>query len=517
MCGWKNISAGAITKNVEAGGMKFLSSPQFWLLAALCLLPLAVSSDSLDLDEGDTALYVMQPDLGSFCHRLWIDQQADCQMPLAMLAAWFTGVILGADAEWQLRVVNLIWGAGALLAMSRIGRRLQMPWLPLLLAIQPYFWFYLNEARPYALELGIGAWVLVALVEFILDRAVGTVWAWTLAIAGFLLFCATMLAPLPVGMSVFVGAFIAWRNGWRPERKAVNILLGGLAACVPVAIYYVCTLLHGTKGAQVWHVDAKFVAYVFYELTGMGGIGLSYADIRELARSPQLAHEIGLRLPQLILPMLLGGLLAVIIYAGLRRWRQSDSRQVLLGILLVLALTAGVFVVVSLGLQKAFWARHYAPVFPFYVTVLGLALAGIQTQAKVWLRWLTLVVCALLLWSAVNFRFAPSLQKEDYRSAAQVGKTALSEGQTVWWLASAYPAIFYGMDVAFFEPAAGKAFVAFRSQVDIRTLPLPSVIILNRPDLHDPNGTVQRIIAQNNYHTAAHYQSFVIWTNAAGN
>ena len=495
--------------------MKIFSSPQFWLLAALCLLPLMVNNDSLSLDEGDTAMYVMQPDLGAFGHRLWIDQQADCQMPLAMLASWVSGVILGADAEWQLRAVNLVWGAAALLAMSRLGRRLQIPWLPLLLAIQPYFWFYLNEARPYALELGIGAWVLVALVEFILDRAAGTTWAWTLAVAGWLLFCATMLAPLPVGMTVFAGAFIAWRHGWRPERKAVKILLGGLVACVPLAIYYVLTLLHGTKGAQVWHVDAKFVAYVFYELTGMGGIGLSYADIRELARSPQLTHELILRLPQLILPVLLGGLLVVVICTGLRRWLQSGSRQILLGILLVLALTAGVFVMVSLGLQKAFWARHYAPVFPFYVTALGLAFAGIQTQARAWLRWLPLAVCALLIWSAVNFRFAPSMRKEDYRSAAHFGISALAEGRTVWWLASSFPAIFYGMDVAYFEPEAGKAFIAYRSQVDVRTLPLPSVIVVNKPDLHDPFGTVQKIMAQNKYQVAARYQEFVIWTNAA--
>jgi hypothetical protein len=29
----------------------------------------------------------------------------------------------------------------------------------LLLACQPYFWFYLTEARPYALQTGIGAWL----------------------------------------------------------------------------------------------------------------------------------------------------------------------------------------------------------------------------------------------------------------------------------------------------------------------------------------------------------------------
>ncbi len=65
-----------------------------------------------------------------------------------------------------MRAGNLLWGALALGAMYRVGRRLKLPWLPLLLAIQPYFWFYMNEARPYALEIACGSWLLAALVEF---------------------------------------------------------------------------------------------------------------------------------------------------------------------------------------------------------------------------------------------------------------------------------------------------------------------------------------------------------------
>jgi hypothetical protein len=506
--------------------MKFLSLPKFFLLLALCVLPLAVSSDSLNLDEGDTVMYALQPDFHDFCHRLMIDQQADCQMPLAMFAAWFSGEVLGTKenwevrdfnnhGEWQLRAVNLLWGAAALLALSRIGARLKIPWLPLLLAVQPYFWYYLNEARPYALELGCGAWVLVALVEFILERAAGTAWAWTLAVAGFLTFCATMLAPLPVGATVFAGAWLAWRNGWRPERKAVLVLLAGLAACVPVAGYYVLTLRHGAQGAQVWHVDAKFVAYVFYELTGMGGIGLSYADIREIARSPQLVHELLARLPQLVLPAILGLLLAATFFLGLRRRGKTDERPLLLGIFLALAVTAGVFVAGSVVLQKAFWARHYAPVFPFYVTLLGLALAGVWNHAQRWLRLLPLAACVLLAWSALDFRFAPALRKEDYRSSAEFVRPVLAEGKSIWWLASAYPAIFYGLDVSFFDPEANKLFIAFRSRTDITKMPPPDLIVLNKPDLHDPGGTVQKIIADNHYTVAARYRQFTVWTNSA--
>ncbi len=101
-----------------------------------------------------------------------------------------------------------------------------------------------------------------------------------------------MLAPLPVATVVFIGVILAWRQGWRVERKSFGILLGGLLACLPLAIYYLTTLQRGVKGSQMWSVDLKFVLYVFYELTGMGGIGLSPLEIRSLARSPQLAHEL---------------------------------------------------------------------------------------------------------------------------------------------------------------------------------------------------------------------------------
>ena len=495
--------------------MKFLSSPRFCLLLAFAILPLAVTNESLWLDEGDTAMYALEPTLHSWCDRLLHDGQADCQMPLSMFCAWAAGKIFGTG-EWQLRAINVFWGALALVAMHRVGRRLQLPWLPLLLAIQPFFWFYLNEARPFALELGCGAWLLAALVDFNHSRARGSGWAWQLSLGGFFLYCSTLLAPLPVATVVLVAGFIAWRQGWRPQREAVLILLGGLAACLPVAAYYVSTLLRGTMSGQVWHVDLKFIAYVFYEFTGMGGIGLGGEEIRSLARSPNLVSELISHLPQLALPLLLGLLLVMVLCLGLRRRNaKPENRLTLLGIVSVLAVTSGVFIVVSLALQKAFWARHYSPVFPFYVALLGFAFAGIGSSPRRWLRLLPLTICALLLCSALNFRFAPSLRKEDYRSTAGFVRPLLVQGKSVWWLASGYPANYYGMDAAYFNPEPGKVFVAFRSREDVRTLPLPDVVVVNKPDLHDPSGAVQKIISKNQYAMAARYQGFVIWTNAA--
>jgi hypothetical protein len=494
--------------------MKFLASPRVWLLAALCLLPMMVSNDSLWLDEGDTAMYVMQPDFHAWWDRLRHDGQADCQMPLALLCSWVAGKWWGVQ-EWQLRALNLLWGALALVGMQRVGRRLQLPWLPMLLAIQPYFWFYTNEARPYALQLAGGTGLLLALVEFYFARAGGTAWAWLLAVAGFFLFCATLLAPLPVAMTLLAGGFIAWRSGWRLERRAVLILLGGLMACIPVGIYYLTTLLRGARGAQVWPVDLKFLAYIVYEFTGLGGLGLSEAEIRQLARSPHLLAGLSGQVPQLLLPALTLGLLAALFFCGLRRCStRPDCRRLAAGLGLVLGLTAAVLVVGSLGLQKAFWARHYAPVFPFYVALLGLGVTGLWTMARPAWRWLPVLLGGLLVFSALNFRFAPALRKEDYRSAAQFARRALAENKSVWWLAGGYSAHYYGLDYSEARPEPGRVFTAFRSSVDVRQLPLPAVVVCNRPDIHDPGGVVGKIIAQHDYRIAARFQSFVIWTNA---
>ncbi len=161
---------------------------------------------------------------------------------------------------------------------------------------------------------------------------------------------------------------LAWRQGrWRVERKSIWILLSvdcsRVSAAGDLLPHHVAT--RGVKGSQMWSVDLKFVLYVFYELTGMGGIGLSPLEIRSLARSPpHLAKRIGLtHLPQLILPLLLGNVRwpACCSSDGLRRqWRARAIVSIDLRSSRACAAVDGVlvFVVGSLVLQKAFWARH---------------------------------------------------------------------------------------------------------------------------------------------------------------
>lgn len=491
--------------------MKLKFTPAVWLALGLLLLPLMITSESLWLDEADTAMYALQPDFHSWQQHLNQDRGADCQMPLSMFLAWITGQTLGTR-EWQLRAINVLWGALALFALYRAGKRLNLPWLPLLLAVQPYFWFYSNEARPYSLQIACGAWLFAGFAEFIALKGAGESWAWVFATAMVFLCLASMLAPLPIAVVAITGGIIAGLCGWKISRKSILILLGGAFANIPIAIYYFSTLARGAKGARLWHVDLKFFGYVIYELTGMTGLGPPIENIREIGKSPHLYAALGGNVFQFILPAACFLLLVLVLAWGLRRQHGNIPTGLSASLVGILSVNSLVLIVIAICLQKAFWARHFAPVFPFYVALLTVAIQRLFACRSIFLKLLPCGLIALLFFSSLNLRFAARHRKEDYKSAVQIAQRALDEKKSVWWVAGALPAQYYHLDCAFLHPAAGKVFCVFCPQPsEIQNLPVPDVIIFSKPDIFDSRGAVQDFIKQNNYHPAETLKSFVIW------
>ncbi|MCX6895884.1 MAG: hypothetical protein NTZ16_10380 [Verrucomicrobia bacterium] len=489
--------------------MKINFTPALWLWLAALLLPLMITNESLWIDECDTAIYALQPDFHSWSQHLNHDGNADCQMPLSMFFAWVTGRLFGTQ-EWQLRVVNILWGLVALAGMRHAGKRLQLPWLPLLLAIQPYFWFYTNEARPFALQIAGGAWLLAGFAEFITTKGGGTAWAWLFSGATVFLCFATMLAPLPLAAVALTAAGLAWWRRWAISRRALGILLGGVAATGPLAVYYFSTLARGAKGAQLWQVDLKFFGYVVYELTGMTGLGLAPEKIRELARSPQLAAELGRHAGEFLWPAGCLLLLAVILVWGLRRRAAAETG---LGLGAVLGFTSLGFIVVGLCIQKAFWARHFAPVFPFYVALLGLALAGVVARPGFWGKAFPVLLAGLLLFSALNLRFSARQGKDDYRGAAAVAQAAVARGETVWWNADVSGARFYHLPVTTNASAAGKA-VWLMNPARAQLVGWPDVVLASRRDIYDAGGTRAEFLAREKFERVQELRAFTVWRRA---
>ncbi|HEY1663659.1 MAG TPA: hypothetical protein VGI03_14670 [Verrucomicrobiae bacterium] len=482
--------------------------PFLWLLPALLLLPLMISNDSLWLDEGDTATYALQPDFHSWWFFLNHDLAADCQMPLSMFLAWVSAWTLGLQ-EWQMRAFNVLFGMLALLGMYRAGKRIQLPWLPLLLAIQPYFWFYSNEARPYALEIAGGAWLFAALVEFIVLEGAGESWAWLFSGAAVFLCYTTLLAPLPITVTLIAAGIFAVMRRWAISQKSIFILLGGAIATVPAGIFYLTTLARGAKGAQIWHVDPKFFGYVLYELTGMNGLGPAVEKIREIAKSPHLSAMLAEHAAQFLLPAI-GFLLLLLVFIRGFRTRQTKPRSDLsMAILLVLGMTSFVFVAAGICIQKAFWARHFAPVFPFYVALLALAINGLLESRNRLSRVFILLFVGLLLFSSLNLRFSSEYRKDDYRGASEFARQALGENKTVWWVAGSRPAEYYHLDCVSSHPETGKAFCLMSPQTV--NFPPPDYVIISKPDIFDSGGQIMRLIKANDYKLAQTFTDFQVW------
>jgi hypothetical protein len=473
------------------------------LLGSFALLALQISNQSLWIDEAGTAFYGMLPSFRAWWQFLIHDPIPNSQMPLPLLVAWLTAHSLGTS-EWQFRAVNLLWAGGGLLAFFFAGRALGCRWLPALLVIQPYFWFYNNEARPYSLEIFCGTLLVLGVVLFCRDHAQGNRWAWVTAAGAVLLSYTTILAPIPLAATILVCGLAAYSQGWRIERRAWFPLVLGAILLVPIAIYYVWTMVRGANVPVVWKGDWKSIGYVAYELTGLSGWGPSLVEIREAAQAKVLPTVLKQHWPEFALAGLTGLFWALLVASAVGRFIRERRWHKFALFVAIALLAGGSLTIFGLYMKKVLWARHWAPMFPFYVAAMALVLKEqfIYPGTHRWAR--RLVVGAwiiLLVGSALSLRFSPKHAKDDYRCAAALAKEYLAQGRTVWWVACWECASYYGVPIGPVD-SRDNSMTAFcyiiqpgsSNAPDPKALP---VILLSRPSLYDSAGSIRAYAEQN--------------------
>ncbi len=461
-------------------------------------------------------MYALQPDFQSWLKYLHADESSDCQMLLGCFSAWVGGRIIGTS-EWEMRVVNLLWSGLTVWFMARIGLRLKMVWLPLFLVLQPFFWFYTNEARPYDSQITFGSMILLAFIQFLQSRGEGILWAVTFSIGSVLLCVATMLAPAQIGVTVLVGAIIARKNGWKIERNAFWIMLSGLILLLPLGYYYFETLVRGAKGVQFWSVDFRYLVYIPYEISGSLGLGPSVVHLRELALKGlwQSIPELAI---QCALAFVLLALVAIVLLIGIRN-RRRDDNKFLLPVFLPFLMEIVVLFIISILIHKAFWPRHYSASFPCYVVALALALKPLLVSSRKITRGVALALLVFSIAADIGIRFGSEHQKEDYRWASSEALREIKQEKNVWWCAAGDAAIYYG--VRFNSPTPGEGGIYFLTNnqwngkfpLDINGIDpgIPDDVIISRPDVHDSNGAVRNLIRDKGYRLKASHGSFQIW------
>lgn len=477
--------------------------PLSWLLpATLCLVvsAVAVSNQSFWIDEGYNAWKARQPTLAQWWQQMIAHRGSDLQMPLYMIFSWAWEKI-GGHSEWWLRAANIPW---LLLGVLGWGKRWELVAL-----LSPFVWYYMDEARPYAMQIGTSMLIFGSLIRLYRSDAEkgersNVLW---LGVGLVCLSGSSLLGMIWAGAAILTIAIMwPWIKVWQlVKRNWISCLSVLISFCI-LAIYYLYTLKVGGGASQANVTGAKNLVYIFYELAGFSGVGPGRLEIR--------TGGLGAFRPYLLPLLAYGTPVAVLSVVGIREALRTLPRRILIS--LAIALGGTILFLIMAGVLKHFriLGRHFTPLLP---VILGSLVLGACTLWKGKSRFGQVMVGWFLiasLASSLSVRFAVRHAKDDYRAAAALARESLQRGQIVWWSADATTAEFYGvrMSSSASEVSSNIALLVVNpNQDDLKRLPVPELVVLSKADLYDGQGALREFLAVSGYHLAETLPAFAVW------
>jgi hypothetical protein len=470
----------------------------------------AVSGESYWIDEITTMQKAMKPTLSGWWQELRAESTSNIQMPLYMLYAWVWTKFAGMG-EWAMRAANVPLFAFAVMALSPAfaGPKLARARAAVVALASAFAWYYVSEARPYAMQLALGCLVFVALCRLAGQEEMTPErerrWAICLAVGAVALAASGMLAQLWLGAGLgaalltFGGARL--RELWARHRGLWLMMAAGLLA---MGCFYLWTLSVGARATDVGTSDPRNLLFISYELTGFSGLGPGRLAIRSE----------GLRAFMPYLPALAvyGALVAALLWFGWLRLLSMASRRTLICVAVCLAGVTAFLMVVGAAIRFRVLGRHFAPVAVIALFLLGLGLSALW-ERRGWLGKAVVAAFAVTsLWSCLSVRLAERHARDDYRQAVAVAKAALSKGERVWWNADGGAMPVY--DLAAEEPpgVAGRAVLVDQPKPGFTNgIEPPDVVLVSKPDIYDRSGAVAEYLTTSGYRPVAQLVAFTVW------
>jgi hypothetical protein len=484
-------------------------------LAAIAAL-LAVSGQSLWIDEANSAVKAVAPDWSSFAGMMRSERGSDLQMPLYMAGLWAWEKLVG-PSEWGLRALNIpmfLIACGTVLAIWRVPRGPRVLWI-LLAATSAMVWAYLDEARPYMMQFLAATLMAVPMANAGSRKERVPKEDLAVFAAGTVLLCGSSLVGILFAAFLVPGFAALCLRGEKPvdflrRRDVAFVSAAALLLLAGFGVYYAWTLSVGARASGVGRTGPGSLAFCAYEMAGLAGSGPGRGALRENP-GPALRSHIW---------CLIGHAAVVALYGawGFAEWRRQGGRVphgvLLVGVLVLLGGTATILA----GLLGDFrvLGRHLLPCLPFLLMALAIFGTALWQRPGPAGRTVVLALLAASLMSAAMIRFSPAHAKDDYRAAAH---DVLSQRQAAWWAADDAAARFYGLAprTAGSTPPGEQAVWSANSRdlTYLTALPSPGLVVLSKPDIYDTDGILRAWLKENNYTIVRLHAAFTIWAPSA--
>jgi hypothetical protein len=468
----------------------------------------AISGRSFWIDEACSGMKAMQATLGDWW-RVLRQGSAEMQMPLYMIYIWGWGRLFGSS-EWTLHLANVPWfvaGATAFILAFPPGDR-RRPIAACLVLLCPFGWYYLDEARPYAMQLGASLLVVASLARLDQNSSMREARD-TAHVALFLIGIVVLTGSSLCGM-VWAGgallatpAFLSWPRTMSLVRRHVSLWLAAGGMLLFFGGYYLWTLSVGARASAAATTTLGSVLFIGYELLGFGGLGPGRVAMRSAGPAALRPYLVWLALYAIPTAILIGVALRQLLKGGNRRH---------LAVAFCCGLPAAFLLTVGWVTHFRVLGRHCTPFVTVLLLLFTLGFSVLWSRRSVWARGVVLLFCALSLVSCLSLRFLPRHEKDNYRAAAAFAKTALLNGQPVWWNAAHEGARYYGVPAATRPGTVGEALLVMNpTRETLIGLPTPQIIVASKPDVYDNQAALAEYVREQGFRQERSFTAFVIW------
>ncbi len=480
-----------------------------WLILICLGWTVAISNHSFWLDEAHGAGWKARQ---STLAEWWNDdfaqpQSTDSQIPLYVFYIWVYAKIFGSG-EWILRAANLPFILFGFWALHKSFGQNPLKWpVAIAAASSPFLWYYLNEARPYAMQVGSSFLIAGALQQLYKNSAAHQSRAWMAALSlGLIgLSGSNLLGQIWAGAAVATALFIF---GWQQTKTLVQrhwlLCATTSVALIGLGIYYLWTLQSGSRATSVGTTTAKNLVFVLYELFGFSGLGPGRLEIRDHGLTSFRPYVGWLGAYAIVL--------TPIIFVGLRYLFHSVPRRILGFTFLFFGIVSCFLAYVGIFSQFRLLGRHFAPILFLLLYVLGMGILRMWISGNMLKKICVIAFVALSFVSCFLLRFDPRHAKDDYRAAANLARAALQNGKIVWWNANYRAAGYYRLAIRRKDsPALGARFFANPEPDELAAASKPGIVICSKPDIFDASGTMFRFLRAENFQVTTNFPAFTVW------